>query len=87
MDICFDNVSLNHPLSLSVPQWTIRSGEHWAVFETHGNVGSLLGDLLCGELKADEGQILRPHSGIAQSHLPSSSDCLNSSKLMTTVSF
>lgn len=66
MDICFNNVSLNHPLSLSVPQWTIRSGEHWAVFETHGNVGSLLGDLLCGELKADEGQLQKPHSGIAQ---------------------
>ncbi|GAL24064.1 putative molybdenum transport ATP-binding protein modF [Vibrio variabilis] len=66
MDITFDHVSLNHPLSLSIPDWTIRSGEHWAVFETHGNVGSLLGDLLCNELTPDSGTVCQPHTRIAQ---------------------
>ncbi|MGR5488865.1 ABC transporter, partial [Vibrio alfacsensis] len=46
--------------------WRIQSGEHWAVFETQGNVGSLLGDLLCQEIFPKEGEILGLQTGIAQ---------------------
>ncbi|MBY6198653.1 molybdate ABC transporter ATP-binding protein ModF [Vibrio hangzhouensis] len=66
MDITFNSLLVNQAGTLSIPHWHIKPNEHWAVFETQGNVGAMLGDLLCGELTADSGSIDLPKSGIAQ---------------------
>ncbi len=66
MDVTFNHVFLDHSGSLSIPDWRIQAGEHWAVFETQGNVGSLLGDVLCQEIVPKEGNILGLQSGVAQ---------------------
>ncbi|OIN29325.1 ATP-binding cassette domain-containing protein [Vibrio barjaei] len=66
MDVIFNHVSFDQAGSISIPDWRIQSGEHWAVFETQGNVGSLLGDLLCQEIFPKEGEILGLQTGIAQ---------------------
>ncbi|MEF1291610.1 ATP-binding cassette domain-containing protein, partial [Vibrio sp. M260118] len=39
-------VGTNH---LEIAQWSISEGQSWSVFSTEGDIGSLLGSLLCGE--------------------------------------
>ncbi|MCJ2375905.1 molybdate ABC transporter ATP-binding protein ModF [Vibrio sp. ZSDZ34] len=53
-----------HPLTIE--QWQINDSEHWAIFETQGNVGSQIGDLLCGEKQAEPGCLVALHQDIAQ---------------------
>ncbi|MFA0440524.1 ABC transporter [Vibrio sp. 10N.286.49.C2] len=55
MAITFDQVHFHHTQTLNIPSWQLLEGQHWGVFETEGNVGSLIGDLLCNEIQLDSG--------------------------------
>ncbi|CAE6921869.1 ATPase component photorepair protein PhrA [Vibrio sp. B1REV9] len=43
--------------TLSIDNWNIEPGQSWAIFSADGEIGSILGDLLCGELKPNSGEI------------------------------
>jgi molybdate transport system ATP-binding protein len=40
--------------SLSIGHWTIRPQQSWGVFSSEGDIGSLLGALICGEFTLDK---------------------------------
>ncbi|MFV0573807.1 MAG: ATP-binding cassette domain-containing protein [Vibrio sp.] len=44
--------------SLRVDNWTIEDNQHWAVFSTYSHCGSLLGQLIAGELDVEQGEII-----------------------------
>ena len=52
--------------TLEIDRWVIQEQQSWGVFSTEGDVGSLLGDLLCGESFASSGNILKNPGHIAQ---------------------
>ncbi|WP_163391465.1 molybdate ABC transporter ATP-binding protein ModF [Enterovibrio norvegicus] len=54
MEIRFTQLTATGATStLNIEQWTISPQESWAVFSTEGDIGSLLGELLVGELEFD----------------------------------
>ena len=52
--------------TLDIERWLIAKGQSWGVFSTEGDIGSLLGNLLCGELLCSSGQIEGLSANIAQ---------------------
>ncbi len=67
MKICFNNVKVKGNTStLEIPKWHIETGHAWGIFSTEGDIGSLLGDLLCGELLPLEGNLNLSGLNIAQ---------------------
>lgn len=51
---------------LNIEQWDIAKGESWAVFSTEGDIGSLLGSLLCGEINVSSPQLTLATNKVAQ---------------------
>ena len=67
MQIKINQLNLDDGLhSLSIPEWQIDDGQSWGVFSTDGDIGSMLGDLLCGEYKVAEEICWLSHPNIAQ---------------------
>ncbi|ARD20580.1 ATP-binding cassette domain-containing protein [Shewanella japonica] len=52
MDIKFNQfTALSHSLTLDIADWHIHN-QSWGVFSAHGDIGSILGDLLCQQSAA-----------------------------------
>jgi len=67
MEITFSHARLRTPSALlQIENWPIAPHQSWGVFSTQGDIGSLLGDLLCQERILNEGHIDGLCSGIAQ---------------------
>jgi len=52
--------------SLEIDRWVIEARQSWGVFNTDGDVGSLLGDLLCGESVCSSGNLQRDAGTVVQ---------------------
>ncbi|MHA2706591.1 molybdate ABC transporter ATP-binding protein ModF [Vibrio owensii] len=52
--------------TLSIDDWQIEAGLSWGIFSSEGDIGSMLGDLLCGEIKPESGQLNTDGCHIAQ---------------------
>ncbi|MDW3059866.1 ABC transporter, partial [Vibrio sp. 1978] len=58
MAIRFSQLAVQgHTTTLSIDEWTIDNNDSWGIFSAEGDIGSLLGDLLCGELKPTQGTL------------------------------
>ncbi|UTZ33336.1 molybdate ABC transporter ATP-binding protein ModF [Vibrio campbellii] len=58
MPIQFHQLTANANTStLSINDWRIETGESWGIFSSEGDIGSMLGDLLCGEIKPESGEL------------------------------
>ncbi|WP_440885815.1 molybdate ABC transporter ATP-binding protein ModF [Vibrio campbellii] len=58
MPIQFHQLTANANTStLSINDWRIGTGESWGIFSSEGDIGSMLGDLLCGEIKPEPGEL------------------------------
>ncbi|MDB1123007.1 ATP-binding cassette domain-containing protein [Vibrio algarum] len=67
MDITFDHITLQTTSSyLEIEDWHISLNQSWGIFSTEGDIGSILGDLLCQECKVDSGKIEGLSGKIAQ---------------------
>jgi len=56
MDITLSHIKLHTPsLTLTIQDWHIAAKQSWGIFSVGGDVGSLLGDLLCQERAVDTG--------------------------------
>ncbi|WP_084735716.1 molybdate ABC transporter ATP-binding protein ModF [Vibrio mytili] len=67
VNICFDSVVATRGTStLCIDDWEIEKETSWGVFSAEGDIGSLLGDLLCGELALSSGSLDRNGLKIAQ---------------------
>ncbi|WP_321367861.1 molybdate ABC transporter ATP-binding protein ModF [uncultured Desulfuromusa sp.] len=53
-------------VTLDIDNWVIEKQQSWGVFSIEGDIGSLLGDLLCDEVCASSGRILKNSGHIAQ---------------------
>ncbi|WED23316.1 ATP-binding cassette domain-containing protein [Vibrio sp. JC009] len=51
---------------LDIDEWKIEEKESWGVFNTDGDIGSLLGDLLCNERLPESGEIETDDLTVAQ---------------------
>ncbi|WP_238742970.1 hypothetical protein [Psychromonas antarctica] len=64
MEIKFEQLKAETAtFTLAIDHWIIQEKQSWGVFSTEGDIGSLLGDLLCGESFIYLG-ILSPAVGI-----------------------
>ena len=52
--------------TLDIESWEIGDQQSWGVFSTDGDIGSLLGDLLCGESESVSGAIKGNNGRVAQ---------------------
>ncbi|MHA2714661.1 molybdate ABC transporter ATP-binding protein ModF [Vibrio owensii] len=52
--------------TLSIDDWQVDTGQSWGIFSSEGDIGSMLGDLLCGEIKPESGQLNIEGCQIAQ---------------------
>ncbi|NOJ20813.1 ATP-binding cassette domain-containing protein [Vibrio jasicida] len=52
--------------TLSIDDWQIEAGQSWGIFSSEGDIGSMLGDLLCGEIKPESGKLNIEDCHIAQ---------------------
>lgn len=67
MDINFSQIQFStHRYKVEIPDWTIQSNQSWAVFSTEGDIGSVLGDLLCGESTPEQGKLAGVDESVAQ---------------------
>lgn len=67
MDINFKQVEFSTSRYLvEIPHWQIQSRQSWALFSTEGDIGSVLGDLLCGESKPEQGEITGVTESVSQ---------------------
>lgn len=58
MPIQFHQLTANANTStLSINDWRIETEESWGIFSSEGDIGSMLGDLLCGEIKPESGEL------------------------------
>lgn len=58
MPIQFHQLTANaNTSSLSINDWRIETGESWGIFSSERDIGSMLGDLLCGEIKPGSGEL------------------------------
>jgi len=67
MKIRFEQIQAEtDTFTLDIDHWAILDQQSWGIFSTCGDVGSLLGRLLCGEFIATSGHIVRDGGTIAQ---------------------
>jgi molybdate transport system ATP-binding protein len=52
--------------TLAIDNWVNEKDQAWGIFSTEGEIGSLLGNLLCGEVSCSDGSILMDSGNIAQ---------------------
>ena len=58
MKLQFEQAKANTAsLQLDIEKWTVEDNQSWGVFSTEGDIGSLLGNLLCGESTLTSGYI------------------------------
>ncbi len=58
MKVYLDNIiAKGHTSTLDIQKWHIEAGDVWGIFSAEGDIGSLLGDLLCGELLPTNGKL------------------------------
>ncbi|MDF2153471.1 molybdate ABC transporter ATP-binding protein ModF [Vibrio sp. CAU 1672] len=51
---------------LEINQWTLETGQSWGIFSAAGDIGALLGDLLCAEITPEQGSIEITGQSVAQ---------------------
>ncbi len=67
MEIRFEQLKADAAtFTLDIDNWVIQERQSWGVFSTEGDVGSLLGGLLCGEFFCSSGNILGNIGTVAQ---------------------
>ena len=67
MEIRFEQLKAKTAtFTLEIENWVIQEQQSWGVFSTAGDVGLLLGDLLCGESFSSSGNLLKSSGHIAQ---------------------
>jgi len=67
MDITLSHITLHTTsTTLAIDDWHLGENQSWGIFSTEGDIGSILGDLLCQERTADNGTINGLTSGVAQ---------------------
>jgi len=67
MDITFNQVTQHSTsLTLTIDEWHITSQQSWGIFSVGGDVGAMLGDLLCQEQTLESGMITGLTHGVAQ---------------------
>ena len=67
MDIRFENLKAETAsFNLEIDHWIIQENQSWGVFNTDGDVGSLIGDLLCQEVTEATGSVQRSPGTVAQ---------------------
>lgn len=67
MDIQFTQVQhASTSINLCIEKWHISSGQSWGVFSTKGDIGSVLGDILCQDQAVDKGAISGLSATVAQ---------------------
>ncbi|USD67978.1 molybdate ABC transporter ATP-binding protein ModF [Vibrio sp. SCSIO 43136] len=67
MEITFEEILVKRPhTTLNIPHWRIPTDQCIGVFNGDGDVGTLLGDLLCGEILPDSGQFELSGRKVAQ---------------------
>lgn len=67
MDIIFEQLQADAAtFSLTIDDWIIKDKQSWGIFSTEGDIGSLLGNLLCGELLDFSGCLTGNGGNIAQ---------------------
>ncbi|GAK82466.1 putative molybdenum transport ATP-binding protein ModF [Vibrio ponticus] len=52
--------------TLAVDNWHIEVEQTWGIFSSQGDIGSMLGDLLCGEIEPESGELRIEGCHIAQ---------------------
>ncbi|MGR5236859.1 ATP-binding cassette domain-containing protein [Vibrio alfacsensis] len=52
--------------TLSIDNWVIEAGQSWGIFSSEGDIGSLLGDLICSEIKPVSGNLMIEGCRVAQ---------------------
>lgn len=52
--------------TLSIDNWHIEAGQSWGIFSSEGDIGSMLGDLLCGEITPESCELNVQGCQIAQ---------------------
>jgi molybdate transport system ATP-binding protein len=58
MDITFNQISLHtNSTKLEIEDWHIESQQSWGIFSTEGDIGSILGDILCQEINHYSGTV------------------------------
>lgn len=66
MKITFEQLKAHAAtLTLDINNWVIHEKQSWGVFSTEGDIGSLLGNLLCGESFCSSGNIIMDTGDIA----------------------
>ncbi|MGF1770350.1 molybdate ABC transporter ATP-binding protein ModF [Enterovibrio makurazakiensis] len=66
MEVRFDQVTASSAISaVTIDNWVIAHNQSWAVFSSEGDIGSLLGGMLCNELSFT-GAIKTSHGKVAQ---------------------
>jgi molybdate transport system ATP-binding protein len=67
MEIKFEQLKAGAAtFTLTIDNWVIQEKQSWGVFSTEGDIGSLLGNLLCGELMPLSGSLYANIGTIAQ---------------------
>ena len=67
MEITFSQVTRQTDSTmLEIKDWHISQRQSWGIFSTEGDIGSILGDLLCQEQQVDHGKISGITENIAQ---------------------
>ncbi len=58
MEIRFEQLKAQTAaFTLEIEEWVVEAGQSWGIFSPDGDVGALLGDLLCGQSVAASGRI------------------------------
>jgi molybdate transport system ATP-binding protein len=52
--------------SVSIPHWTIEHGQSWGVFSSEGDIGSILGALICNQVTVTERSYRATNGRVAQ---------------------
>lgn len=67
MELIFKQLEVSTATTqLEIGEWSIAENESWAVFSSEGDIGSLLGCLLCGELDIKSGSVNNVTGTVAQ---------------------
>ncbi|NLS14548.1 molybdate ABC transporter ATP-binding protein ModF [Vibrio sp. SM6] len=61
-----DITATSKNVTLGIKEWHIEPGQSWGLFCADGDIGAILGDLLCGELEPESGKITEGACKIAQ---------------------
>ncbi|MGF1684137.1 ATP-binding cassette domain-containing protein [Photobacterium minamisatsumaniensis] len=58
MTISFTQLTYkNQATAFLIPQWQLLPNQHWAIFSSHGQAGSILVELMVGDIIADGGSV------------------------------